>query len=43
MAPRFRHRLGQPTDSIQDLVFQVVGELGLANPGGSGQTVLLRD
>jgi hypothetical protein len=32
MAPRFRQRMDHPTGSIQDLVFQVVGELGLADP-----------
>jgi hypothetical protein len=31
--------MSQPTDSTQDLVFQVVDELGFADPMAHGQTV----
>ena len=35
--------MAQPNGSIRDLVLQVVGELGLANPVPHGQTILLRN
>jgi hypothetical protein len=31
--------MDHPTDSIEDLVFQVIGELGFADPMAHGQTV----